>query len=109
MCGKIRIIASDRAKHELGKGNRPIQRCDCLKLSHFPYFRESVETYHRKLERLPARATDLAMPLLFKVEREKLASLPVECSQARVYNRARLHLVAMRDSLFHAHTQCGLW
>lgn len=69
------------AEHEhlslqINRRIRPLaQFGDYLKHGYFPYLRESVETYHRKVEQTLALAIDLDIPLLFKVERDKLASM----------------------------------
>lgn len=70
------LAEHERLSLEINRRIRPLAHFgDYLKYGYFPYFRESVETYHRKLEQTLALAIDLDIPLLFKVERDKLASL----------------------------------
>lgn len=61
---------------EINRRIRPLAHFgDYLKYGYFPYFRESVATYHRKLAQTLALGIDLDIALLFGVERDKLASL----------------------------------
>lgn len=74
------LAEHERLNLEINRRIRPLAHFgDYLKRGYFPYFRESFETYHRKLEQTLALAIDLDIPQLFKVECDKLASLMLLC------------------------------
>ncbi|MDP2811747.1 MAG: AAA family ATPase [Rhodocyclaceae bacterium] len=61
---------------EINRRIKPLEHfADYLKYGYFPYFRESLETYHGKLRQTLALCIDLDIALLFGVDRDKLNAL----------------------------------